>query len=108
MYFDELSQVAKLLNEYNLNLNTYHNRFLNKSHKKAELILPHLLKRYYGNFTAINILIFEFWKGNYRLETSIGILLRSILHDSMLVMYITSPHYLNDAKNEDKINKELN
>lgn len=83
MYFDELKITSEKLSEYEKHLSLYHDLFLNVKYKKVDLIFPFLLRRFDGNFRAINYLIKEFWLGDDRVEPAIGNLLRASLQDSL-------------------------
>jgi|GEM_PF-6751818 len=103
MYFDELKITSEKLSEYEKHLSLYHDLFLNVKYKKVDVIFPFLLRRYDGNFRAINYLIKEFWLGDDRVEPAIGNLLRASLQDSMAVMYIMSPYHDNISGNKEEL-----
>lgn len=80
----------------------FHKEFNKKDYKTQDFLLTLMLQRYRDNFSSLIILLKEFHASNDFLEPPIGILLRSIIYDSMVVMFALAPELEKDNQNYDK------
>ncbi len=100
--FDKLNLIIIELEGFQTQLIQFQKEFNNKDYKTQDFLLTLMLQRYRDNYSAILILLKEFHTSNDYLEPPIGIILRSLIYDSMVILFAIAPELEKDDSDYDK------